>query len=197
MKFLPSLAKLQKELNCPKGQYNNFGKYSYRNAEDILEACKPLLHDATITLDDDIVLIGERYYVKATAFYSCEEGCLSRSAFAREPLNKKGMDEAQITGATSSYARKYALSALLLIDDNKDADSSDNSEQEKKPVPHHNAQRVMRIVASLKLICKDYTDDQKKELLINTLKVRSISELYNQKPEELDAHMSALRFLEP
>lgn len=117
------LAKVQQELNAPKGQFNAFGKYSYRNCEDILQAVKPLLNECVIVIHDDIQIIGERVYVKATAEFSNGSEIISSTAFAREPLVKKGMDESQITGAASSYARKYALNGLLLIDDNKDADS--------------------------------------------------------------------------
>lgn len=117
------LCEVQRSLNAPKGQYNSFGKYHYRNCEDFLQAVKPLLGDAVILLTDDIQMIGERIYVKATATFKSKDEEVSVTAFAREPLSKKGMDESQITGAASSYARKYALNGLLLIDDNKDADS--------------------------------------------------------------------------
>lgn len=117
------LSEVQKALNAPKGQYNSFGKYNYRNCEDILQAVKPLLGDAIILLSDDIQVIGDRVYVKATATFKSPEEDISVTGFAREALSKKGMDESQITGAASSYARKYALNGLLLIDDNKDADS--------------------------------------------------------------------------
>ena len=124
---------IQYKLKAPKGQYNSFGKYNYRSCEDILEGVKPLLkeHNLALLIDDEIVQIGERYYVKATAKITDGRECVSATAYAREPDTKKGMDENQITGATSSYARKYALNALLCIDDTKDADTMDNS---KKPV---------------------------------------------------------------
>lgn len=124
---------IQHKLKAPKGQYNSFGKYNYRSCEDILEGVKPLLkeHDLALLIDDEIVQIGERYYVKATAKITDGREIVSATAYAREPDTKKGMDESQITGATSSYARKYALNALLCIDDTKDADTMDNS---KKPV---------------------------------------------------------------
>lgn len=123
---------IQHKLKAPKGQYNSFGKYNYRSCEDILEGVKPLLkeHNLALLIDDEIVQIGERYYVKATAKITDGRECVSATAYAREPDTKKGMDESQITGATSSYARKYALNALLCIDDTKDADTMDNS---KKP----------------------------------------------------------------
>ena len=132
-----SLHKIQSELKAPKGQTNSFGKYKYRSCEDIVEAVKPILkeHSASLTISDEVVMIGERYYVKATAVIKIEGGELySTTAYAREPLIKKGMDEAQITGATSSYARKYALNGLLAIDDTKDADTMDNTQQPAKKV---------------------------------------------------------------
>ena len=130
-----ALSKLQRELKAPKNQRNNFGKYNYRSCASILEAVKPLLksmsNDLIIIINDDIVNIGERYYIKSTATIKNSKGSISVTAFAREPNNKKGMDESQITGAASSYARKYALNGLLLIDDNKDADSMDNTEVQR------------------------------------------------------------------
>lgn len=124
---MKQLNKIQKELKAPKGQRNSFGNYNYRNAEDILEAVKPLLGDAVLTVNDEIVLIGDRYYVKATARLTDGDESTWVSAFARESLEKKGMDSAQVTGATSSYARKYALNGLFCIDDTKDADHDDNT----------------------------------------------------------------------
>ena len=123
------LNKIQKELKAPKNQFNAFGKYKYRSCEDILEAVKPLLEDATLTINDEMVVIGERYYIKATVTLKQGEEEVSTTAFARESEEKKGMDQSQITGATSSYARKYALNGLFLIDDTKDADTMDNSSQ--------------------------------------------------------------------
>jgi hypothetical protein len=128
-----SLYKIQSELKAPKGQYNSFGQYKYRSCEDIVEAVKPLLakYKAHLLISDDIVLVGDRYYIKATATLKFEDGdSYSVSAFAREPLSKKGMDESQITGASSSYARKYALNGLFAIDDTKDADAMNNTEQQ-------------------------------------------------------------------
>lgn len=129
------LAKIQQSLNAPKGQFNKFGKYNYRNCEDILEALKPLLADCTVVISDDIQAIGDRVYVKATAVFSDGKESVMVTAFARESLTKKGMDDSQITGSTSSYARKYALNGLFLIDDNKDADSQDNSAPAKSNEP--------------------------------------------------------------
>lgn len=121
------LSLVQLSLHAPKGQYNSFGKYSYRSCEDILEALKEPLKKvkATVTITDSVEMIGGRYYVKAAAtFHDVESGdAVSVTAYAREDENKKGMDSAQITGTASSYARKYALNGLFLIDDNKDADA--------------------------------------------------------------------------
>lgn len=128
------LQQIQSELKAPKGQFNSFGGYKYRSCEDILEALKPLLakYQAAVLLSDEIVQLGERWYVKATATLKTKEGDISVHAFAREPIAKKGMDESQITGAASSYARKYALNGLFGIDDTKDADTMDNREQAPK-----------------------------------------------------------------
>jgi Xaa-Pro aminopeptidase len=120
---LSALARIQKELKAPKGQFNKFANFNYRSCEDILEAVKPLLEGCILTISDDIVLIGERYYVKATAsLQAIGFQPFAVNAYARESEDKKGMDEAQITGASSSYARKYALNGLFAIDDTKDAD---------------------------------------------------------------------------
>lgn len=128
---MDALIKIQSELKAPKGQYNSFGKYNYRSCEDILEAVKPLLakYSTTVYITDEMVLVGNRVYVKATATITDGKETVSVSAYAREPENRKGMDESQITGATSSYARKYALNGLFLIDDNKDADTNEAREQ--------------------------------------------------------------------
>ncbi len=130
------LIKIQSSLKAPKNNYNSFGRYKYRSCEDILESCKKILAEnkCYITLNDSIEYIGNRFYIKATASLRREDGTLlaEANAFAREEETKKGMDAAQITGAASSYARKYALCGLLAIDDNKDADAlnvGDNKEE--------------------------------------------------------------------
>ena len=136
------LNKIQTQLESPKNQTNAFGKYKYRSCEDILASLKPLLLETktTLIISDEIIEVGHRIYVKATATLKGEDGKIieTASASAREPEMKKGMDEAQITGATSSYARKYALNGLFAIDDTKDADTMDNknsNEPEKKSDP--------------------------------------------------------------
>ena len=128
------LNKVQTELKAPKTQENKFGGYKYRSCEDILEALKELeaKHSFCTLLSDEIILVANRIYVKATAKFVCEKGEISVSAYAREAEAKKGMDEAQITGSASSYARKYALNGLFAIDDTKDADATNTHTDEPK-----------------------------------------------------------------
>ncbi len=137
MNVYEKLMQVQTKLRAPKGQYNSFGKYSYRSCEDILEALKPLLGEvgAIVNVTDEIKLIGDRYYVEATAsFIDTETGeRMIAKASAREAETKKGMDDSQVTGSVSSYARKYALNGLFAIDDNKDADSTNTHGKEIKP----------------------------------------------------------------
>lgn len=135
LKFIEKLSKIQADLNAPKNLYNKFGKYSYRSAEGILESVKPMLKEyiLALTINDEIVEVGDRIYVKATATITDGENKSSTTAWAREPEDKKGMDASQITGSTSSYARKYALNGLFCIDDNKDPDAT-NTHGEKEPV---------------------------------------------------------------
>lgn len=128
---------IQSHLNAPKKQRNDFGKYNYRSCEDILEAVKPLLKETncTLTISDEIIQVADRIYVKATATLKTPSGKdYTTTAFAREAVAKKGLDESQLTGATSSYARKYALNGLFCIDDNKDADALNVNEEFTKPV---------------------------------------------------------------
>lgn len=131
------LMNIQQELKAPKGQYNSFGKYAYRSCEDILEAVKPLLkkEKVVLTISDELQYIGNRYYIKATATLidTESEATISNSAYAREEETKKGMDGSQITGASSSYARKYALNGLFGIDDNKDSDTTNIQSKEDEP----------------------------------------------------------------
>ena len=136
MSVYKKLIEVQTRLKAPKNQYNSFGKYSYRNCEDILEALKPILKEvgATIIISDEVVPVNERYYVKATVkFIDTETGeVVEASANAREEDNKKGMDSSQLTGSTSSYARKYALNGLFAIDDTKDSDFTNTHDKEDK-----------------------------------------------------------------
>ena len=131
---MSKLLEIQHRLKAPKGQYNSFGKYRYRSCEDILEAVKPILYEVgcTLTLSDTIELIGDRYYIRATAHLTGEDTDEVVTAYAREDEDKKGMDGSQMTGTASSYARKYALNGLFCIDDNKDADTDEYANQTKR-----------------------------------------------------------------
>lgn len=141
--LIKSLIAVQAALKAPKGQFNKFGGYSYRSCEDILEAVKPLLveHGILLTLTDEIVEIGGRFYVRATAQVTDGESGATVTAYAREEETKKGMDGSQITGSASSYARKYALNGLFCIDDTKDADATnDHGQSQPKQRPRQQAQ---------------------------------------------------------
>lgn len=153
---MSKLVEIQAELKAPKSQRNTFGKYNYRSAEDILEAVKPLLkkYDAKIILSDKPILVGDWHYIEATAKFTCGDEVEVVTAYAREPLNKKGMDESQITGTASSYARKYALNGLLLIDDTKDADTD---EYKKQTSQNASNRQVKQYIPADK--AKQYEDD--------------------------------------
>lgn len=172
------MQEIQTHLKAPKNLYNSFGKYNYRNAEGICEAVKPLLaeHGLILTLSDELVAVGERYYVKATAtICSNAEEKLSVSAFARESFDKKGMDDSQITGTASSYARKYALNGLFLLDDTKDADTDEYSNENN---------RKMEIVSKeqleeLKQLCKEA--DREESYIAKSMGVKTLAELPAEK----------------
>lgn len=140
-----SLMAVQAELKAPKGQHNSFGKYDYRSAEDIIEAVKPLLKENGLFLNmsDEVVLVGDRYYIKATVkVVDVVTGeSVQTSALAREAAQKKGMDESQVTGTASSYARKYALNGLFAIDDNRDADTDEYARQTSQSAAGARSQR--------------------------------------------------------
>lgn len=135
---MKELAVIQSRLKAPKGQYNSFGKYKYRSCEDIVEAVKPLLAEqgCALMMSDELVFVGDRYYIKATVTIQNAAGeKVQSTALAREEEEKKGMDASQITGTASSYARKYALNGLLAIDDTKDADALNTSADYTKKEP--------------------------------------------------------------
>jgi hypothetical protein len=134
------LVEIQQNLKAPKGQFNEFGNYKYRSCEDILEAVKPLLkeREMLISIQDEMIQLGERYYIKSTVEVTDGKEIKTTTAYAREPQSKKGMDESQITGASSSYARKYAINGMFAIDDTKDADTQDNTE---KPETQDNTEK--------------------------------------------------------
>lgn len=173
-----SLRGIQNKLNAPKGQYNAFGKYKYRSCEDILAAVKPLLgeYDCSLTLVDDIVLVGSRFYIKATAtlFDSCGN-TISTTAFAREEEAKKGMDASQVTGAASSYARKYALNGLFAIDDTKDADTLNNNAAYTQPVVDNTA----RLKEALAKVASATTADEVKNIYKEYADIKGVKEFYD------------------
>lgn len=149
---MKELIAIQSELKAPKSQFNKFGGYKYRKAEDILEAVKHLLNKqkCTLTITDDIVMVGNRIYVKATATIKNEKGeCETTTGWAREEETKKGMDGSQITGASSSYARKYALNGLFAIDDNADSDTTNDGQhqeaQQQTQAQHPTAQAAQAV----------------------------------------------------
>jgi len=147
-KKINPMVKIQQELKAHKGQYNSFGKYNYRSCEDIVEALKPILNEANghLQLTDKMVMLGDRFYVEATARIFVDGVAVGETtAYAREPELKKGMDASQITGTSSSYARKYALNGLLAIDDTKDADTDEAKKQEEKPVEYISKDQVQEI----------------------------------------------------
>lgn len=172
MTFQEKVVAVQSELKAPKNQYNSFGKYNYRSCEDILEGVKPLLnkYGLYLKISDAVEMVGDRYYIKATATLSDADNCISTSAYARESLDKKGMDASQVTGATSSYARKYALNGLLAIDDAKDADSV-----EDKPVQQNTAYNWKTLKA--RATQGGVTEDALKDYLKNELKVKNTEEM--------------------
>lgn len=155
MKLTEKLAAIQLELKAPKKQYNKFGGYAYRNCEDILEAVKPLLNGLILTISDEMVLVGNRVYVKATATISDGSESLFVHAYAREPESRKGMDDSQVTGSASSYARKYALNGLFLIDDTKDADATN---EPKQPPSSRTQEELVKLVSTAK------TEDELKQM---------------------------------
>jgi hypothetical protein len=147
-----SISKIQSELKAPKNQYNTFGKYKYRSCEDIVEAVKPLLanYGYYLVMSDDVVSVNDRVYIKAICKVMENDKVISESsALAREPLTKKGMDDSQITGTASSYARKYALNGLFAIDDTKDADSMDNTSAPVAP-PYVNVDDIVKKITNTK-----------------------------------------------
>lgn len=171
------LQEIQTELKAPKNQRNNFGNYNYRSCEDILEALKPLLEKTktALIITDEPIIVGDRFYIKATAtLKDCEsETELKATAYAREPLSKKGADEAQVTGSTSSYARKYCLNGLFCIDDTKDADATNTHGKEQSAAKITEAQKS-EILAKVEQTGTDLN------ALLNFFKVDLIENLTNE-----------------
>jgi hypothetical protein len=180
------LTRIQQELKAPKNQLNKFGNYKYRSCEDILEAVKPLLRDCILNISDEIIVMGmgdkQRFYVKATVYFKDGDFETISTAYARESENKKGMDESQITGAASSYARKSALNGLFLIDDTKDADTMDNSGKQEEAREKLRIDLINDIKESYNNLCKrgeKFTESQKNKMSkvdkLNLDELRNIS----------------------
>ena len=184
MNIYEKLMNIQKELKAPKGQYNSFGKYKYRSCEDILESVKPLLekYKVTIILSDKLEQIGERYYIRAKAILIDTESdnSIENTAYAREEETKKGMDGSQITGTSSSYARKYALNGLLLIDDTKDADTDEFAKENNKGKTKEESKEKKITPGQLKVLSKLYTGDN----LVKLLELNKIDKLEDMSMEK-------------
>lgn len=193
--FYARLAEIQRTLNAPKNQYNNFGKYRYRSCEDILEGVKPLLAGLFLSISDEIVPIGDRYYVKAIATITDGESSHTATAMAREEESKKGMDAAQVTGATSSYARKYCLNGLFGIDDSKDADTNEHRQmQDSAPAQSKPKPKPADILAAFSeaALNKTNPDELKQsfakawQMLEGTPEQAKAKEVYDMKKSELE-----------
>lgn len=182
MNIYEKLNKVQSELKAPKGQYNSFGKYKYRSCEDILESVKPLLTEnkLVLQLSDIIVSVEGRFYIKATAKLidieeptikigeNLVENSIQNFAFARESEKKTGMDESQITGTASSYARKYALNGLFLIDDTKEADTDEYHEQSNKKITKSQITKIKDLVDDIDAMLNYYKLDKLEDMLSST-----------------------------
>lgn len=200
MKLHEKLLAIQTKLKAPKGQYNKFGNFNYRSAEDILEAVKPLNAEQglLLTITDEIKEVGGRIYVVATATVSDGTDELKVSAFAREPENKKGMDESQITGATSSYARKYALNGLYAIDDNKDADTDEHKQQQENAPKKQQQQPKEPTEKELHEIVEKYVRNiealgvERAQVVDYVCNKHSVGNLFDLKPNVLVGELKAI-----
>lgn len=191
MTLLQKLAKVQLELKAPKSNFNKFGGFYYRSLEDILEAVKPLLdkHGLTLTISDEPVLIGDRFYIKATARISDGKENIEVTAYAREPQSKTKMDDAQLTGASSSYARKYCLNGLFLIDDTKDPDTDEYVEQTVGNINDLNNQIVTLFAKALEKVGS--RDKLYKQLGLNKTKMTELT-----KSDDIEAKKKVIQQLE-
>ena len=183
------LLNAQSELKAPKGQYNNFGKYKYRSAEDILEAVKPInaKHGVLLTITDEPVLVGDWHYIKATATITDGTESIVVTAYARESLNKKGMDDSQITGTASSYARKYALNGLYLIDDTKDADTDEyrnQGNQAPKSATQAEIGNLKKEIIAFSKLMTEQGKDVKPEQVEQTLNITDYAKLNSEDVKE-------------
>lgn len=201
LKLHERLLNVQHKLKAPKGQYNKFGNFNYRSAEDILEAVKPLNFEngLTLTISDEVKEVSGRIYVVAVATVTDGTDSISVQALAREPENRKGMDESQITGATSSYARKYALNGLYAIDDNKDSDNENNNKNEKNKEDDSSKELILLVSKYLEklesmgverkvvvdYICETYKVKQILEVAPNKL-IGELKKIYLKKKSEIE-----------
>lgn len=191
MNIYEKLGIIQSKLKAPKGQYNSFGKYKYRSCEDILEAVKPLLAETktVLSVTDRMEVVGDRIYVRAEAHLKdCEDlGEIVTVAYAREEESKKGMDSSQVTGAASSYARKYALNGLFCIDDNKDSDSTNVGEKVpgKKAEPAKETEMISsETIMSIKNIIDKYPEAKLADQIKTRFKVNDIKSLTKEKGQK-------------
>lgn len=198
---MKTLADIQQELKAPKSQRNAFGKYNYRSCEDILTAVKPILGDWSLTISDEIVLIGDRYYVKATASIRkpgapMETGTFHEAtAFAREPLEQKGMSSPQVTGSASSYSRKYALNGLFAIDDTRDDDATNThgNKPRGKPVKPPVAKLDDDITSELKRLTDDFKDTDSLIDIYKELGVENFNQIKNNTPASKEMILTQLK----
>ena len=194
MNIYEKLGIIQSKLKAPKGQYNSFGKYKYRSCEDILEAVKPLLVETktVLCITDQMEVVGDRIYVRAETHLKDAEDSSSEIvtiAYAREEESKKGMDSSQVTGAASSYARKYALNGLFCIDDNKDSDSTNTGEKEKTPGRKAEPAKETEMISSettmsIKNIIDKYPEAKLLEQIKARFKVNDIKSLTKEKGQK-------------
>ena len=185
MNVYEKLIAIQSELKAPKSQYNNFGKYAYRNCEDILEALKPLLkeHKSTIYIADEIVTVLDRFYIKATVtFIDAETGeKIINTAYAREEECKKGMDGSQVTGASSSYARKYALNGMFAIDDTKDSDFTNTTAKgNDATLSEAQIKRLLAIASKVNISADDV-----KKVVVKNFGVQDLRKMSKQQYDEI------------
>ena len=190
-KMHEKLITVQKNLVAPKSNYNNFGKYKYRSAEDILEAVKPLNAEngLLLTITDEPVYIGERHYIKATATITDGTDTMAVTAYARESANRKGQDESQITGTASSYARKYALNGLYLIDDTKDADTDEyrnqgNKAPASKPATQAEIGNLKKEIIAFSKLMTEQGKNVKPEQVEQTLNITDYTKLNSEDVKE-------------
>lgn len=200
LSFKERVASVQNELKAPKTEHNDFGNFFYRSAEGILEAVKPInaKYGLFLTLSDNVEVVGDRVYIKAIATLSDvnSDEYLVVTAFAREQLSKKGMDESQVTGATSSYARKYALNGLYLIDDMKDSDTNDQRNQINNQINNQQntpaQQEIERLKGLLKQHNSDYNEQQLNNWLLNATGFNDVNAMYQQASNQIIQKLNGL-----